>query len=398
MRVAHTFHLRLPYFIILTLFYLLATSQAIQSFSYKWTTIASHYQYSLDKTLKHETPKPYVYRAFMPYIVNFLVDAAPSGYPKQLIERSERTLQANIGNEVQLMSDKAVAAYAVTIILDFIFLFVTLWVLRAAGQMISSDVVSKMLADFSPVLFALMLVLSYRAHNGFIYDHLEILCLTLYVLFSMQRRLLLSVFPLLIAILNKETAVLFPLLGLSIYGATEGAKLKDMCLLFLKKPLKTYFDNTVARRGLIKFMLEMSVVASGYVFIHYIFREAPGGAVEVHGPDNVRFWLSAEPWISVTTPHLPLIPLPKPTNIVLLLPIVIVIFGFWKQKPNIIRLPLALSMAINIPLFLMFCYRDEFRNLSLVFPFAYLASLHTIICYYNDCHCGARNGGQLKQE
>ena len=375
MTAAHTFPHRWSYFILLTLLYLLATSQAIQSFSYKWTTIATHKQYSLDKTLEFETPKPYIYRVFMPYIVNVLIDSAPSTLLKKLIERSNNTLQANIGSEVELMSDKAVAAYAVIILLDFIFLFLTLWTLRAASKITirNGNLISNVVTDFCPVLFSLMLTLSYRVENGFIYDHLELLCLSIYVLSTMHRNSLLSIMTLFIAIFNKETAVFFPLLGATIYLAADWNKLRAS---------HNYLNLSFKNSFLIKLVLESMVVACGYVLIHYIFNNAPGGAIEFHGPGNFWFWCSFEPWISVTTPHLQLIPLPKPTNILIFLPILIVIFGSWNKKPNAIRFPLMASIVINIPLFALFAYRDEFRNLSLIFPFAYLAALHSITSHY----------------
>ena len=38
--------------------------------------------------------------------------------------------------------------------------------------------------------------------------------------------------------------------------------------------------------------------------------------------------------------------------------------------------------ALNIPLFILFCYQDEYRNLSLMFPFLYLAAVHTSLHYF----------------
>lgn len=379
MIVAHTFLRRLPYFILLALFYLLAASQAIQSFSYKWTTIAVHKQYSLDKTLKFETPKPYAYRVFMPAVVNMVVDAAPGALLQQLIDRSKNTLQANIGGEVQMMSNKVIASHAVIILFDYIFLLVTFWVLRAAGKITtrgnSGDAIANVVTDLGPVLFAFMLALSYRVYNGFIYDHLELLCLSLYMLFSLQRNLLMSICAVAVAIFNKETAIFFPLFGASIYLART--KLSP-------GGLRTWFDSASNPKLLIKLFFELLVVVSGYVFVHFIFHDALGGPVEFHGPKNFWFWFSLAPWISFTTPHLQLIPLPKPTNILVILPIILVVFGVWNKKPSVVRLPLIVSMAVNIPLFFLFSYRDEFRNLSFVFPFAYLSAIHTMINYYEN--------------
>lgn len=354
------------YWVLLFLFYSLASSQAIQSFSYKWTTIAVHEKYSLQKVLDGESPKPYIYRALVPFVVNFVVDNAPGKYLEKMRDRSANTLRANIGDDARLMSQNAVASYGVIIVLNCVFLVATLFALRAMGRYVLSSNQQKgpaLLSDIAPVLFALMLSLSYRVHNGFVYDHLEMLCLSLYVLFTMYGRRLSCILLLAIAILNKETAIFFPFLGAAILLAAS-----DMNFT---KPLVK------------KFVSELLVVLCGYLLIRYIFRNAPGGVVEFHALGNLHFWFSIAPWLSITTPHMHLIPLPKPTNIVVLLPIVFSIFFAWSRKPNIIRLPLIVSCMINIPLFLLFSYRDEFRNLSLVFPSFYLASTHSIHHFYS---------------
>lgn len=251
---------KFSYWILLLLFYLLAASQAIQSFSYKWTTIAVHEQYSLQKTLDGESPKPYIYRALVPYFVNFVVDSAPEKYLDDLRARSINTLRANIGDEVRLMTPKAVASYAVIILLDYVLLFATLFALRAMSRFMllsQNDNGAVLLSDIAPVLFALMLSLSYRVYNGFVYDHLEMFCLAFYVLLTMYRRVLPSLLLLVIAILNKETAVFFPLLGAAIWLAVDNMKL-----------------NAPQVR---KFILETLVVLCGFAFIRYVFRDLPGG-------------------------------------------------------------------------------------------------------------------------
>jgi hypothetical protein len=357
--------MQFSYWILLLLFYLLAASQAIQSFSYKWTTIAVHQQYSLQKTLDDEPPKPYVYRALMPHLVNFIVDSTPENYLEVLRNRSINTLRANIGDEVHLMGPKIVASYGVIIFLNFLLLVATLFVLRAMSRYVLSherENGTEFLSDIAPVLFSLMLSLSYRVYNGFIYDHLEIFCLASYILLTIYRKSLLSMLLLVLAILNKETAVFFPLLGTTLLLAVGNMKLN-----------RTQFR---------KFILETLVVLCGFVFIRYVFRDSSGGAVEFYASGNFDFWFSMAPWISITTPHLQLIPLPKPSNIIILIPIIFAIFFAWRQKPNIIRLPLTVSLFINLPLFFLFSYRDEFRNLSLTFPFIFLATVHTIYYFY----------------
>lgn len=363
------FRIKVVYWIFLFLFYALASSQAIQSFSYKWTVVADVERFSLQEILEFETPKPFIYRAFMPYVINAVIEYTPQELQQILHDRSVLALHANLGKEkTNLMDYKFITSYGLILILDFVFLVSTLFMLKAIAKYILADKSKGMtlfFVDVSPILFTLMLSLSYRTHNGFIYDHFELFCLTAYILCCYTNKSTSSLVFLAFAILNKETAVFFPVFGLAIAFVLNNMKMKKSLLL--------------------KFSYELLVVLCGYILIHYIFYEWPGGVVEHHALGNLTFWLSIEPWLmTFTTPHMALVPLPKPSNIVFFFAILCAIFGAWSSKPNLIKIPLIVSLVINLPLFLFFCYRDEFRNLSLTFPFIYLASVHSIIMFYTN--------------
>ena len=60
------------------------------------------------------------------------------------------------------------------------------------------------------------------------------------------------------------------------------------------------------------------------------------------------------------------------------------IFGYWRNKPLAIRLLLILAGLINLPLCVFFCYKDEYRNLSLMFPFLYLSAVHTSLFFFGN--------------
>lgn len=358
------------YAILIALFYSIAASQAIQSFSYKWTTIAVHKQYSLDKVFEGTAPKPYAYRILIPSVINGVIDYAPDHWLLPILKRSKNTLSATIGIESEKINDKIATSYGLTLLLDFFLLVFTLFTLRELTKKILSigGALNKLIADVAPILFALMLSISYRVYNGFVYDHFELFALSAYVLFSWEKRWGPSIFILALAILNKETAIFFPLFGLAIsYARNQDYQPKN--------------DGW-------KFLAEFVVVIVGFVFVRYLLRNHPGGSVEWHAIGNLDFWLSTTPLSAMTTPHLQVIPLPKPTNIIIFLPIFYSIFGFWIKKPSVVKITLLLSACINLPLFFIFSYRDEFRNLSLMFPFLYLATTHTVLEHYKNIHDG----------
>jgi hypothetical protein len=360
------------YLIILVFLYAIAASQAVWSFSYKWTTIVDHGEYSLEKTLSGEWPKPYAYRLLVPMAINVAVDIIPPGIQKVLIERSRLTLESTVGisssgGGAPTMSDQLVLAYAIIIMSNFLFMFFSMILLRRlARDFILISPTSRIIFDFSPIIFSLLLTISYRAHNGYIYDFSEYLILILYIFLVKNKKSILGLILLGFAILNKETAIFLPLFGAII---------------------RWYEDKSWSENKTMISLLEIYVVAIGFVVIRFMLRDHEGLSTEWHFDTNLKFWFSLAPWLAVTTPHIPLIPLPKPSNILVLIPLAMVVFGYWKSKSGVIKSLLLVSGFLNIPLVILFCYKDEYRNMSLMFPFFYLASVHTICKYFEGSGC-----------
>lgn len=359
---------RTTYWAILCLLYGIAASQALWSFANKWTTIMDHPQYSLSMTLAGEAPKPYAYRILMPATVHFIAQNMPRPIAAIIEERAVRTLQRSLEDGSKI--DRRMATpYGIALLLNFAFLFATLLMLRQLGRLLllSSGVGDRPsspdpILDAAPILFALLLTISYRADNGFIYDHLELLLLSSYLLAAASGRSVLSLVILPLAVLNKETAIFYPIFGGIIrwYQASQ-------------TPMHDRAKTT---------LLEFAIVLSLFFGVRVHLSDHPGASTEWHFFGNLEFWLSWRPWVNITSPHSPLIMMPKPSNLIVLLPLLTAIFGYWKYKPKICRALLMGSGGISGPLFILFCYRDEFRNLSLMFPFLYLVSAHSVHIFY----------------
>lgn len=355
------------YFFLLILFYGLAASQAIQSFSYKWTTVAIHEQYSLEKVLNREAPKPYAYRLLMPTLVNEVTGAIPISVYGKLLDRSSKTLFANIGSEATLLKETATVGYGLVLILGFTFLVLTLFALRELGYetIPQRNGNRNIIIDISPILFALFLSVTYRVFNGFIYDHLELLLISLYLLACFKEWK--SIFILLIlfaAVLNKETAILLPLVG--------------MALSFTRS------KEIVSKKSIALLGCQFAVVLAGYIFVRFVTQTVPGASAEWHLIGNLNFWSSLDPFLSFTTPHTQIIPFPKPSNILVAAPLIAILINSWQAQTRMVKSLISVTALINIPLFAMFSYRDEFRNLSLMFPALYLAFTHAIYFYYTQ--------------
>lgn len=364
----------LVYQVLLLFIYFIAASQAVQSFAYKWTTIVDHKQYSLEQVLSGESPRPYAYRLLMPTLVANLTDRLPSGVAQVVLERSRATLEANLGEQAEVMSDRTATAYGLILQLNFAFLVLTMLLLRSLALRVIGTPLERhpLVADVAPLLFALLLAVSYRKSNGFIYDAFELLILSGYLWAVATKRQSLALLALVPAILNKETAVFYPLLGAALSGRTP--------LRFWQPPVW---------RG---FLAQAAVVAIGFATVRYALRDHPGAVAEWHAWGNLEFWLSPSTYALVATPHLMVIPLPRVSNILVLVPLLCSIFAYWQGKPEPIRRGLLTAAAINLPLFFLLCWRDEFRNLSLLFPFLFLAATHSLAMFSEEARAGDRSG------
>lgn len=353
------------YSVMLALLYAISASQAVWSFAYKWTTIGDHPEYSLEKVLDGSSPKPYASRILVPKAINLVSKLIPESVSGILIERSRQMLEAILGGHLAgMLNDKLALAYATSLMSNFLFFFLTLILLRSISrQYFEKTPVSIVIQDLSPIAFALLLAISYRAYNGFIYDQFEIFIFVLYLFLTKRRTYHLSLIVLVLAIMNKETAIFFPVFGAAIRWCEERkAMAKELGWI----------------------AMEFSVVATGFLAIKILLMDHPGSNTEWHFFANLKFWFSWHPWVAITTPHFPLLPLPKPTNIVVLGAFLMMIFGYWRYKPLTIRALLTLAGLINLPLCIFFCYKDEYRNLSLMFPFLYLSAVHTSLYFFGN--------------
>jgi hypothetical protein len=353
---------RVTYLVLLSLIYAIAASQTIWSFSYKWTTVIDEPRISIERTLAGDTPKPYAYRLLMPTVVQYAEAMLPKELGAVLEERSQQTLERTVPGSKPL-DGKLTRSYGIVLIMDFIMFLATLFLLRIAARVFLPNLQRpRIIRDISPLLFALLLSISYRVYNGFIYDFSELFLLTGYLVAVKCSRKFLALTLLALGCLNKETAILFP-----VFGA-----------------LIRWDQNGWTSSHKIFTAMELVAASAVFAFVRIWCSEQDGGTVEWHFLGNLKFWFSYLPWVSVTTHHLPLILLPKPSNLLVAIPLLVCIVAYWPEKPRVLRRLFAAATILNFPLFVLFSYRDEFRNLSLMYPFLFLAAVQTIGKFYRD--------------
>jgi hypothetical protein len=349
---------RFPYLLILALIYAIAASQTVMSFASKWTTVAGHGQYSLPMILDGQTVRPYAYRVLMPAVVNTIVDKLPATVARPLDERASRVMRAVL-SEQQLVgwTERTRVAYAVILLLNFLCAFALFWALRElARQYLGHE---GLLRDIGPLLFALLIAITFRTDNGFIYDFSELLLAVVYLL-CVQRPFA-GAAVLIVAVLNKESAILLP------WFAAAAA-----------------WGEGRLRHSLPKLALQFVPAIAVMLAIRIALADRGGVGAEFYLWSNVAFWLSPTPWIYMTSPHLPLIALPFGSNILVVALVAVAVFGYWRRKPAAIRAGVVASLVVLTPLFLIWSYAHELRAMGLAFPFLFLASMHSVACWYTQ--------------
>jgi hypothetical protein len=354
---------RLPYFFFLILLYMLVASAVLYPFLRKWTNIVTDptkRAYSFQQIMEFSSHRPYVYRVLMPCLVNRTYALIPKhireGNPAFLQLGAEHFLPAS---EISTWSSELKIKYFIACYWMFLFLFASLLALRGLTLVFFRG--KRLLADVGPMAFGLLLPLSFRGGGGFIYDFPEMFFLfaCLALIASGRYTWFYVLYPL--ALLNKESFAL--------------------CIVFyaILLLIQARYGNMVVH------LVTQTVIAVVIiVFVKWMFSEHPGGTVEFHFANNIRYWSIPKSWVSFMTAYTPFIPFPTPLNILVLPFFGWMLFSGWREKPRILKILFLTSGLISIPLFLLFCWNNELRNLSLMFPFAYLLSCHTILGLYEE--------------
>lgn len=189
--------------------------------------------------------------------------------------------------------------------------------------------------------------------GGYYYDFVELLGVFGAVYFFLRRRLALSTLFVSVFSLNKETFFLVPIALFFLHGSGV--------------PLIRRFAWCTLQVG-------VCLVARLYIMAGY--ESNSGGFVEFHLLDNLAFWLNPGSYFlfynlvgkGVFTPSL--------QSPFMLVPLVLFFRVAWKATPAHYRRYFYAAFLPVFGLFVLFGYKDEARNFSVVFPAIVLIALH----------------------
>jgi hypothetical protein len=362
-RYRYAFALLFSREVFILLIYMAVSASVLDTFMQTRSLREGGAEFGFSKMLDGSADRPYVYRQLVPIIANYAASlvspeeqsALVALYldPYHLKQLYFEKSKYHMKDTIEVWTPGYAIKYHMVYFILFLSLLGTLYCLRALIPTVSAN--ENPLTPFVPVLFILLLPLSFM-HGNYYYDFVEILLLSLLLLTAIKGYYAWWMLLLPLAVLNKESNILVPVL----YAAVM-------------------IGNCSRWRSRIYIAIGFIVSVAVYIFIKHKFSQNPGGGVMWQFGKNIGFWLNPESYLLWHDFYAPMILFPRGFNIILLAVLAGLLFWQWGNKPLFTKRLFIVAMLINIPLFLLFCWQDEMRNLSFLYLPVYLLIVHTLL-------------------
>jgi hypothetical protein len=309
-------------------------------------------RFSLQNMLNGSANRPFVYRQLVPFAAGMIVDALPARVvsgPVGMLRQLDAESHYLPGPQL-FPDDRLTAKYYLVYYLTLGAFIGAICVLYRVCLYYTSDPAAAILAS---IFFALSFPL-YMTVGGYFYDYWELLFFSLAFLIAIRGNLYLLPLLAIPATLNKESFLLFLPMLIPLLRARAGW-----------------------RKALLSVGSAAVVSAALNLLVKHHYAANHGGALEWHLPGNLVFWFSLWPLLRLGTIYG--VPVPRGFNVVNLLLLIWLIRSAGRDLPPSLRQSSLVGAAISLPLFLMFCYQDELRNLSMLYvPFTILIAFATV--------------------
>lgn len=336
--------------VFLLLLYMATAAMTLNVFMQTRSFEEGSQEFGLSVMLDGSADRPYVYRQLLPIVANSIVKLIPEEDRADFVHyhldkyqlRQQYFGRAKYKTKT---SDQWTPTYAIEFhiiyTLNFIALLGLAYTLKSLINNFHEN--NPYLSKVAPIIFLLALPTSFL-HGNFFYDFIELFFLSTLLLTLIKGNFFSWTFLLPLAVLNKESNILVPI---------------------LYSPLIFHYVRDIQAR----FTLTISAVTSAivYFYIKVHFSQNTGGVAIWQLWDNIKFWATPKNYFLWHDFYIPMIPFPRGGNILLLGLLASLISISWKHTQNQIRKLLIIAALINTPLWLLFCHNDEMRNLSFIF-------------------------------
>ena len=332
--------------------YVVVAAAVMNGFYTKWRLNDGHAALGLTQMVEGTAYRPYVYRQFVPALANGIQSLLPPSTVARLSERlaEPRRVDSRSGLAMRYPGSEALMPavtlrYHLVYYLTFAALLTSLFVMRRVALQAGAGAAA---ATIAPALLA-MVVPFFLTEGGFFYDFVELMFIMSAVLLALGA--------------SRQTPVrlcaLVALAGLATWNKEA--------FFFFTPALYPLLRRNLPRlhaAGVVGVLL----LVSGCVYLALRLRYAgnPGSTVDYQLWDNLRFYVDPGNWLRTENTYGVL--LPRGFSIVSMLAFAGIAIHGWTRLPQPLRWHARLALAINLPLFLLFCSPGEMRNLSMLYP------------------------------
>jgi hypothetical protein len=325
--------------------------------------------YSLAGMMQGTAPKPFVYRSAVPRSL------------KWVAQRLDPDVQAKLYTAIR-QNDSLRKTYAHglpekhwTPVVAITYHATYMLVVAAIAMLLLTVYKIAQFHGFGfgqSLLFTMAVSLVYPLtfqQGGYFYDFFEQLGVLGACYLVLRRRMLLATLAVFAFAFNKETFFLVPL---------------------------AFFALTAGQLTLRQRLVWTAVQLAGCVIARYVITSPyagnPGGTVEIHFMDNLKFWIHPASFLIFYNLIGRGIYTPSVQNPIVLVPAVIFFRAAWKNSPSNYRNYFHAAFWPLLILFALFGYKDEVRNFSLAFPALVLIALHGVRSF-DSLFAWSRKGG-----
>jgi hypothetical protein len=333
---------------------LLASSVAYMdahAFLAKWAFKGDHPRDGLIAMVEATASRPFVYRRLAPEVVGAVTRFAMARLPERAFEYFEESsrlhrYKGDWSGQESWDRRKAVAFHAAYFLVAVSFFGAVLagaalWQVVRQCSWFEAICTASVAMCFAPLMFV---------GGGYIYDAPELMLWTALLWVALRGFWFGAPALFALMLLNKESAILvLPALA---------------ALLYLQ-------NGWVFAA---KWLALLGAIGVGWsLYVRAKYAGNPGDSMELHLPGNLEFWANPKHYLLLAPLYSPALPSPRGANLVLLLLVALPLRFGWRTLRRDLRWATGLTAAILIPLLITSCFRDEVRNLSLLFPLLFVA-------------------------
>lgn len=324
--------------IIILFLVLVVTAAGFCGFFSRWALRDGDPRFGIDRMINGTAHRPFVHRQLIPKVTKTIIKNLPTNVKTKLANKLQKEMHFNDIFARTKIPKGMILEYYLVVIITFVFFYASVIVLAITLTKVTGDKISGYLTS---LLFALLIPF-FEAYGGYYYDFAEI-----FFLFS--------------AVYLSLNGFWKPLIVLSVFALSN----KESFFWFLPTLYPFFSEKYFPRKTTYIIFGCMFLCGIEYLYISQLYSGDAGGATEYWLLKNLKSLVNLKFYFHFDTTYG--LPLGYGFFFLHILYVFWVFRNGWNKLPISLKNHIIIASAINIPLYLLFCYPGELRNLNLLY-------------------------------